>query len=148
MIGIRRSVAPVGSLTASVTVVDGVSTLARPGPSIALTTRRWSLSRSSRCLVDGNPKPYASHSSLFQPAPRPRIARPPEMTSRVLIIFETRAGLRQPVDRTACPSRTRLVEAAIADREVKDSKVISSRTSGAVWRWSTTHTDSNPSRSA
>ena len=56
------------------------------------------------------------------------------MVSIVEIIFAVRAGLRNAVQMTMWPSRTRLVSAASALSEVNDSKVISSVGRGIVWK--------------
>ncbi len=64
------------------------------------------------------------------------------------IILAVRAGLRNAVQMTMWPRRTRLVSAASAASEVNDSKVISSVGRGTVWKWSNSQIDSKPSRSA
>ena len=78
----------------------------------------------------------------------PSSKRPPQMTSIVEDSFAVSAGLRNPVHTTMCPRRTRSVAIASADSTENDSKVISSVGSGTVWKWSKTHSDSNPSASA
>ena len=78
----------------------------------------------------------------------PSSIRPPLMTSSVPIILAVSAGLRNAVQITTWPRRTRSVEAARAASVVNDSKVISSIGSGSVWKWSKTQTDSKPRRSA
>ena len=70
------------------------------------------------------------------------------MVSIVEIILAVSAGLRNAVQMTTWPSRTRVVSAASAESEVNDSKVISSVGRGIVWKWSKSHTDSKPRRSA
>ena len=75
----------------------------------------------------------------------PSSKRPPEMTSIVDDSLAVSAGLRKPVHTTMWPRRTRCVAIARADRTENDSKVISSVGSGTVWKWSNTHSDSNPS---
>ena len=70
------------------------------------------------------------------------------MVSIVEIILAVRAGLRNAVQMTMCPRRTRSVSAASAASDVKDSKVISSVGRGTVWKWSNSQIDSKPSRSA
>ena len=70
------------------------------------------------------------------------------MVSIVEIILAVSAGLRNAVQMTTWPSRTRDVRAASAESDVNDSKVISSLGRGTVWKWSKSQTDSNPSRSA
>ena len=74
--------------------------------------------------------------------------RPPEMTSIVEIILAVSAGLRNAVQMTMCPRRTRDVDAASADRDVNDSNVSSSVGRGTVWKWSNSQIDSKPRRSA
>ena len=68
--------------------------------------------------------------------------------SIVEIILAVRAGLRNAVQMTMWPRRTRSVSAASAASEVNDSNVISSVGRGTVWKWSNSQIDSNPSRSA
>ena len=55
-------------------------------------------------------------SSSFHAAPMPRMARPDEITSRVVTIFASRAGLRYVTPVTIVPSCARDVRAAIAER--------------------------------
>ena len=64
----------------------------------------------------------------------PSSKRPPLMTSIVDDSFAVRAGLRNPVQTTMWPSRTRSVAIARADRTENDSKVISSVGRGTVWK--------------
>ena len=68
------------------------------------------------------------------------------MTSIVDDSFAVRAGLRNPVQTTMWPRRTRLVAIARAVRTENDSKVISSVGSGTVWKWSKTHSGLEPER--
>ena len=70
------------------------------------------------------------------------------MTSIVDDSLAVRAGLRNPVQTTMWPRRTRSVAIASAVRTENDSKVISSVGSGTVWKWSKTQSDSKPSASA
>ena len=78
----------------------------------------------------------------------PSSIRPPLITSIVEIILAVSAGLRNAVQITTWPSRTRVVTAASADSIVNDSKVISSVGRGTVWKWSNTQMDSIPRSSA
>jgi hypothetical protein len=78
----------------------------------------------------------------------PSSKRPPVMTSTVDAILAVRAGLRNPVQITMWPRRTRWVTIASAVSTLNDSKVISSVGSGTVWKWSNAHSDSKPSASA
>src|SRR4051794_29113664 len=78
----------------------------------------------------------------------PRSIRPPLIESRVDIIFAVSAGLRNAVQMTMWPSRTRDVCEASAASEVNDSNVISSVGRGTVWKWSNSQIDSKPSSSA
>src|SRR4029079_19824311 len=78
----------------------------------------------------------------------PSSIRPSLIVSIVEIILAVSAGVRNDVQMTMWPRRTRVVIAARADNEVNDSKVISSVGRGIVWKWSKSQTDSNPSRSA
>ena len=61
---------------------------------IALTIVSASSRRSIRSRIGGksNPRPMCSASN--QAAPRPKIARPPEITSSVVTVFASSAGLR------------------------------------------------------
>ena len=67
----------------------------------------------------GNPN--AVYSRSFQPAPRPRSSRPPEMASTVAAILASIGGEWNPVDATNGPSSTREVTAASAASEVQTS---------------------------
>ena len=78
----------------------------------------------------------------------PSSKRPPLMTSIVDDSFAVSAGLRNPVQTTMWPRRTRSVAIASAESTENDSKVISSVGSGTVWKWSKTQSDSKPSASA
>ena len=64
----------------------------------------------------------------------PSSKRPPEMTSIVDDILAVTPGLRNPVQTTMWPMRTRWVAMARAASIVNDSKVISSVGSGTVWK--------------
>ena len=66
-------------------------------------------------------KPNASNSGSCQPAPTPRISRPPLMVSSVPAILASTAGLRNAVHSTIVPSSTRRVASAIAERIVQHS---------------------------
>ena len=56
------------------------------------------------------------------------------MTSMVEAILAVSAGLRNPVQTTMCPRRTRSVAIASADSIENDSNVISSVGCGTVWK--------------
>ena len=83
------------------------------------SSRRMSIaassSRSSRSPKPA-PKsmPKASCSRSNQPPPRPSTARPPETWSSVVASLAIRPGLRNVVDDTSRPSRTRSVRTATA----------------------------------
>ena len=66
-------------------------------------------------------KPNAVYSRWFQPAPRPRISRPPEIASTVAACLASIAGAWKLVDATSGPSSTRSVTAASAASEVHTS---------------------------
>ena len=53
-----------------------------------------SSSRSNRCVNVPNSYPYSWCSFPNHPAPMPRIARPPETTSRVVTVLASIAGFR------------------------------------------------------
>ena len=78
----------------------------------------------------------------------PSSIRPPLIVSIVEIIFAVNAGLRNAVQMTMCPRRTRVVRAAKAASDVNDSNVISSVGRGTVWKWSKSQMASKPSLSA
>ena len=59
-------------------------------------------------------KPKALYSVSFQPAPRPRIRRPPLISSRVAAFLASMAGLWKLVQATSGPICTRSVTAAMA----------------------------------
>ena len=58
-------------------------------------------------------KPKARYSVSFHPAPRPRIRRPPLISSTVEASFASMAGLWKLVQATRGPIAIRLVTAAI-----------------------------------
>ena len=60
------------------------------------------------------------YSRSFQPAPSPRISRPPEIASTVAACLASIAGAWKLVDATNGPSSTRSVTAASAASEVHD----------------------------
>ena len=68
-----------------------------------------------------NGKPKAANSVSFQPAPRPRIKRPPLISSTVLASFASIAGVWKAVAATSGPSRIRDVLAAMAASIVQTS---------------------------
>ena len=47
-----------------------------------------------RSLIGGKSNPNASCSASNQAAPMPKMARPPEITSSVVAVFASSAGLR------------------------------------------------------
>ncbi len=73
----------------------------------------WSAS-SNRSTRWSAGKPNASYSGSCQPAPRPRIKRPPLTSSAVAAILATSAGLRKLEQRTSVPISTLSVTAATA----------------------------------
>ncbi len=104
---------------------------------------------SKRSKRRSNGTPNARNSGSFQPAPRPRITRPPLTSSSVSAIFASTAGLRSGTAVTYVPSLTRLVEAASALRSVHDSHAPLHEPSGSPKpRWSETQTASSPTASA
>ena len=68
-----------------------------------------------------NGTPNAVNSGSFQPAPRPRMNRPPLTSSSVSAIFASSAGLRSGIAVTYVPRRTRGTATASAVRSVIDS---------------------------
>ncbi len=60
----------------------------------ALATSMVSSSSSRRWPAVGNVQPWEWYSSSYQPAPIPKIRRPPDITSTVAAIFASRAGFR------------------------------------------------------
>ncbi len=89
-------------------------------------------------------------SSTFQPAPMPWIARPPEITSSVVVILAWSAGLRYVTAPTSRLRFTRSVRAASAGRIVFPSSIqFSGGPTPRIWcRWSITSTVSKPDDSA
>ena len=69
---------------------------------------------------NGNPK--ARNSVSFQPAPKPRISRPPLISSTVAAIFASIGGVWNAVAATSGPSLIRVVACAIAASEVHASQ--------------------------
>ena len=57
----------------------------------------------TRTRVGGKGQEYASYSSRFQPAPMPRITRPPESACAVATILARCAGLRMLLQSTSWP---------------------------------------------
>ena len=69
---------------------------------------------SKRSTRWSNGKPNARNSVSFQPAPRPRISRPPQISSIVEACLASSAGLWKSVHATSGPNSTRVVAAAMA----------------------------------
>ena len=69
---------------------------------------------SKRPIRWSNGKPKARNSVSFQPAPRPRMKRPPLISSIVAAILASIAGLWKLVQATSGPSSIRSVAAASA----------------------------------
>ena len=67
---------------------------------------------SKRAIRWSNGTPNARNSVSFQPAPRPRTNRPPEISSIVSARLARIAGLWKAVQATSGPIETRLVTAA------------------------------------
>ncbi len=80
--------------------------------------------------------PWAVCSGSIHAPPRPRIARPPEMWSRVDAVFATRPGLRNVFAPTSSPSRTRSVAIALAASVVQPSKIGWYGSPKIAYRWS------------
>lgn len=76
-----------------------------------------------RSPVEGKSKPYPPCSSSFQAAPMPRIARPADMTSRVVTILASIAGLRYVTPVTSTPSLAVDVRAARPPSRVYASNI-------------------------
>src|SRR5215204_4287139 len=91
------------------------------------------LKDSSNCLIlvifDGKLYPYAMYSSSYQPAPIPNSILPLLIISNVDIIFDKSAGLRYELHVTICPIFIFVVIAAMADNNVKHSKMFFSMSS-------------------
>ncbi len=66
-------------------------------------------------------KPKARNSVSFQPAPRPRMNRPPLISSIVAACLASSAGLWKFVQATSGPNSTRDVTAAMAAISVQAS---------------------------
>ena len=76
---------------------------------------------SNRLIRWSNGKPNARYSVSFQPAPRPRISRPPLISSTVAAFLASIAGAWKLVEATSGPSLTRDVAAASAASIVQHS---------------------------
>ena len=76
---------------------------------------------SKREIRWSNGKPNARNSVSFQPAPRPRIRRPPLTSSTVAASLASIAGAWNAVAATSGPSRIREVLAAMAESIVQTS---------------------------
>src|SRR5215207_7838808 len=70
-----------------------------------------------------NGYPKALYSGSCQPAPKPRISRPPEISSTVSAILASKLGLRKAVQRTSVPSSLQLVDAARDARSDQPSQI-------------------------
>jgi hypothetical protein len=104
---------------------------------------------SNRSNRPSNGKPNARNSGSFQPAPRPRITRPPDTSSSVSAILARSAGFLKGAAVTYVPRRTRDVVAASALSSVHDSQAPCHSPSGSPKpTWSEIQTASNPSSSA
>jgi hypothetical protein len=90
---------------------------------IRVMTVSASSSRSMRSPIGGNSKPRPACSDSFHAAPMPRRARPWEITSSVVTIFASNAGLRYVTPVTSVPSLTFDVCAASADSVVYASSI-------------------------
>ena len=103
-----------------------------------------------RSPIGGNSKPNDSCSASNQAAPRPKIARPPEITSSVVTIFASSAGLRYVTPVTSVLSWTDFVSRASAASTDQPSIIGSSccPTPGIWFRWSITVTTPKPAASA
>ncbi len=99
---------------------------------------------SKRPIRWSNGKPKARYSVSFQPAPRPRMSRPPLISSTVAAFLASIAGLWKLVEATSGPSSTRLV--AAASPASIDQHSHGPRGSGSPWRrysrWSPTQIES------
>ena len=113
--------------------------------------RSGPLPRAGRAVrrARGNRSRSPSCSTSYHAAPMPRIARPCEITSSVVTILASSAGLRYVTPVTSVPSCTRSVRprarrAACTPR----GSVRPDRRAGSCQKWSITHTDANPLSSA
>ena len=77
---------------------------------------------SNRLIRWSNGNPNAAYSVSFQPAPRPRMSRPPLISSTVAAFLASIAGAWKLVDATSGPSSTRVVAAASAASIVQHSQ--------------------------
>src|SRR5215813_12083650 len=104
---------------------------------------------SKRLTRWSNGKPKARYSDSCQPAPTPRMRRPPEISSIVSASFARYAGFRKDMHETRGPISTRDVIAAMAAMIAQPSHtpwsfLPSCRNS----RWSSIQMESNPTSSA
>jgi hypothetical protein len=76
---------------------------------------------SKRATRWSNGIPNARNSASFQPVPRPRTKRPPEISSIAAAMRAIKPGGWKAVAATSGPSRTRAVEAASAASTVHAS---------------------------
>ena len=87
--------------------------------------------------------PHASNSRSYQPAATPSINRPPDIRSRLAVVFASTTGFRSGSTKIPVPNDIRLVTVEIAasvDRDSRNGKgdLVPSR------MWSQTHSESNP----
>ena len=101
----------------------------------------------------GKPPPNAMPEGVrapprTMPPPMPRIARPPEMWSRVVAIFAVSAGSRNVLAPTIRPIRIRSVAWAHAASVSQPSRIGPSELPTIGYRWSHVQSVSKPRRSA
>ncbi len=92
-----------------------------------------------------NGTPRMADSAASQPAPIPRITRPPLSASSVETIFAVTTALRYGTMSTVVPSLTRLVAPAATARVTNGSKMASPKLATLAFgatTWSLTHTES------
>src|SRR4249919_675622 len=92
---------------------------------------------STRARGDGKSNPYDRYSPSNQPAPYPRISRPPLIQWRLAAIFAISEGCRHELHITIVPRSTLGYCAATQVRWVQHSN----RNSSEYARWSEIHTD-------
>ena len=106
------------------------------------------MASSNRLARWSNGSPNAWYSGSFQPAPTPRIKRPPLTSSTAVAIFARIAGLRKELHSTRVPSSTRCVASASAASMVQHSQIPVVGSPGLRYiRWSASQMLSKPSAS-
>ena len=95
----------------------------------------------------GKGRPNASCSPTFQPAPTPRMKRPPLSSSSCAAIRASSEGWRNVIEATSGPKRMRSLSSAATTKEMNVSSASRSRGPVSEKKWSERQSDSKPASS-